>query len=118
MRTATPFKRFKNWHYCSTHGGDVDDTYRSATCTKPSPLHNWQATHANTMGSLTAGMNKTILPSASGRAPPVARAPQMQCPPTPMAWQPLPPPVNVTQTMATAMCPAVPYQAIYDMGQQ
>jgi hypothetical protein len=88
MYAPTPFKCFENWHYCSTHGGNIDDTHTRATCAKPGPLHNWQATHANMMGGSMAGMHKTILLSASGRAPPVARVPQMQCPPTPMAWQP------------------------------
>ncbi len=89
----------------------------SAMCAKPSPLHNWQAYRTNMMGSSTAGMHKTILPSAAGGAPPVARTPQIQRPPAPVAWQPPPPPVNFTQSLA-AMCPLVPYQAIYHMVQQ
>ncbi len=117
MQASTPFKRFKNGHYCHTHGGDVDDSHTSTTCGKPGPMHNWQATCANMMNGLTVGMHKTILPSASGQAPPVTRAPPIQCPPTPQVWQPTPPPVNFTQMMA-AMQLMVPYQAIYHMGEQ
>jgi hypothetical protein len=117
MRAPMPYKRFKNWHYCHTHRGNVNDTHMSATCPKPSPLHNWQASCTNMMGGSTAGMHKTILPSAAGHAPLVARAPQIQRPPTLVAWQPPLPPVNFMQLMA-AMHPLVPYQAIYHMGQQ
>jgi hypothetical protein len=60
----TPYKSYKNWCYCHTHGGNVDNTHTSATCIKPGPMHNPQATLANTMGGSTAGMHKTIMPSA------------------------------------------------------
>ncbi len=43
MRVPMPYKQFENRHYCHTHGGEVDDTHTSATCTKPGLLHNWQA---------------------------------------------------------------------------
>ncbi len=69
------------------------------------------------MGGSTAGMHKTILPLATNCALPIACAPQIQRPPAPVAWQPTPPPVNFMQSMA-AVCPLVPYQAIYHMGQQ
>ncbi len=35
----TPIKRFDNWNYCSTHGGDVDNNHTSATCTRPGENH-------------------------------------------------------------------------------
>jgi hypothetical protein len=92
LRPPAPYKCYKNWCYCHTHWGNVDDSHTSATCAKPSLMHNPHSTSANTMGGSTAGMHKTILPSASGRAPMVARAP-MQCPPIQTAWQqPMPPP--------------------------
>jgi hypothetical protein len=92
LRPPTPYKHYKNWCYCHMHGGNVDNSHTSATCVKPGPMHNSHATHANTMGGSTAGMHKTILPSASGRALPVAHAP-MQHPPFLTAWQqPMPPP--------------------------
>ena len=31
-RPPTPYKRWENWNYCSTHGGDVDDSHTSITC--------------------------------------------------------------------------------------
>ena len=108
MCAPTPYKQFKNWHYCSTHGGNIKDTHTGAICTKPGSLHNWQASSTNTMGGLTANMHKTILPPVSGRAPPVARAPQFQRPPALLAWQPPPPTVNVTQSMVAMHLP-VPY---------
>jgi hypothetical protein len=59
------------------------------------------------MGGLTAGMHKTILPSALGCAPPVARA-LMQRPAFQAAWQKMPPP-NFAPMMAPAgMNPPMP----------
>jgi hypothetical protein len=75
MCAPTPYKQFENWHYCHTHRGNIDDTHTSAMCTKPGPLHNWQSSRTNMMGGWTVGMHKTMLLSASGRAPPVACAP-------------------------------------------
>jgi hypothetical protein len=69
----TPYKRWENWNYCHTHGGDVDDTQTSASCGNRGPTHNPNATraaNANMMGGSIAGMHKTILPSACGRTPP------------------------------------------------
>ncbi len=79
MRAPTPYKQFENWHYCHTHahGGNVDNMHTSATCAKPSLLHNWQASHTNMMDGLIVGMHKTILPSAASHAPPVAHAPHI-----------------------------------------
>ncbi|KAL3792547.1 hypothetical protein ACHAW5_007907, partial [Stephanodiscus triporus] len=59
---ATPYKRFENWNYCHTHGGDVDDNHTSQTCSRPGPAHNWQANRQNVMAGSSAGMHKTILP--------------------------------------------------------
>jgi hypothetical protein len=47
-------KRFNNWNYCHTHGGDIHNTHTSGKCQKPGPLHNASATRTNTMGGLTA----------------------------------------------------------------
>jgi hypothetical protein len=77
-KPPTPYKRWENWNYCSTHGGDVDDTHTSMTCGNRGPTHNPNATRANIMGGSTAGMHKTILPSACGRTPPPPRRPQQQ----------------------------------------
>ena len=70
MRPPTPYKRWENWNYCHTHGGDVDDTHRSASCRNRGPAHNPNATRANIMGGSIAGMHETIVPSAFGRTPP------------------------------------------------
>jgi hypothetical protein len=70
MRPPTPYKRWENWNYCHTHGGDVDDTHRSASCRNRGPAHDPNATRANIMGGSIAGMHKTIVPSAFGRTPP------------------------------------------------
>jgi hypothetical protein len=64
-----PYKRWENWNYCSSHGGDIDDNHTSATCGKPGPMHNPNASRANIMGVSVAGMHKTILPSTSGCTP-------------------------------------------------
>jgi hypothetical protein len=118
MQQATPYKKFENWNYCHTHGGDIDNTHTSQTCTRPGPSHNWHASRQNTMAGSTAGMHKTILPSISGRPLPSPRA-TTQRPARPHTWQPLPPPVNFTGHMGTAMRPpTAPYQAIYNIGQQ
>ncbi len=68
LQPSTPFKRFNNWNYCSTHGGDIHNTHTSGMCRHPGPSHNPSATRANRMGGSTAGLHKTILPSATGCA--------------------------------------------------
>jgi hypothetical protein len=68
-------KRFKNWNYCSTHGGDVDNYHTSATCARPGENHQHMATCTNTMGGSMRGMHKPILPSAAGRQAPAPRPP-------------------------------------------
>ena len=138
---ATPYKRFENWNYCHTHGGDVDDNHTSQTCSRPGPAHNWQASRQNVMAGSSAGMHKTILPSVSGRPLPATRAAAQQPTGRPPAWQPAPPPVNFTGAWAASMRPPVwqpatppvgftgpmatmmrppttPYQGIYHVGQQ
>jgi hypothetical protein len=111
-----PYKRFENWNYCSTHGGDIDNAHHSGTCQKPGWLHNPAATRMNTMGGSTAGLHKTILPSVYGCAPAPSRK---QRAPTQTMWQQSPLPINFTST-TMAMCAllAVPYQAIYNVSQQ
>jgi hypothetical protein len=47
---STPFKRFENWNYCHTHGGDIAITHTSQTCCWPSPNHNRTATRTDTKG--------------------------------------------------------------------
>jgi hypothetical protein len=120
LQPSMPFKRFDNWNYCSTHGGDIHNTHTSGTCHHPDPSHNPSATRANTMGGLTAGLHKMILTSAAGRAPPL---PRQQRAPTTATWQQPLPPMNITFLMAEMrptmlMMPPVPYQALYHVSQQ
>ena len=117
-RPPMPFKRFKNWNYCSTHSGDIVITHTSKTCHWPGPNHNPLATRMNTMGGSAAGLHKTILPSAAGQAPP---PPQQQRAPTQAMWPPSLPPATFTSPMAMIclMMPAAPnHQAIYHVSQQ
>jgi hypothetical protein len=72
-----PYKRWENWNYCHTYGGDIEDCHMSATYRKPGRMHNPHATHANMMGRSAAGMHKTILPLVSGCTAP-NRCPQQQ----------------------------------------
>jgi hypothetical protein len=51
----TPYKRWENWNYYHTHGGNIDNAHTSATCGNCGPTHNPNASHANIMGSLIAG---------------------------------------------------------------
>ncbi len=120
LQPFMPFKKFDNWNYCSTHGGDIHNTHTSSTCCHPGHPHNPSATRANMMGGLTAGLHKMILPSASGHAPPPLR--QQRAPATAM-WQQPPPPMNITSLMAvmhptTPMMSPVPYQVLYHVNQQ
>jgi hypothetical protein len=66
-RPPMPYKQYENWHYCHTHGRDVDNTHTSATCARPGPRHNPNATRNNTMGGSSAGLHKPILPLAASR---------------------------------------------------
>jgi hypothetical protein len=79
----TPIKRFDNWNYCSTHGGDVDNNHTSATCARPGENHQRAATRTNTMGGSLRSMHKTILPSAVGQ-----QAAPTRPPPTPINYTP------------------------------
>jgi hypothetical protein len=74
----TPYKQYENWNYCHTHGSDVKDGHTSGTCNRRGPVHNPNATRANMMGGLPAGMHKMILPSASGHTPSPHRQQQQQ----------------------------------------
>jgi hypothetical protein len=65
----TPYKHWENWNYCHTHGGNMDDAHTSTACGNRSPTHNPNTSRAKIVGGLTAGMHKTILPSARGRKP-------------------------------------------------
>jgi hypothetical protein len=102
-----PYKQYENWHYCHTHGEDVDNTHTSATCARLGTRHNPNATRNNTMGGSSAGLHKTILPLAAGCTAPnlhsQVQQQQQQCPPVsyfPMqamqapAWQQAAPPVG------------------------
>ena len=59
----SPVKRFANWNYCWSHGGDIHNDHHSATCQNPKPGHQWHATRQNMLGGSTKGMWKHILPS-------------------------------------------------------
>jgi hypothetical protein len=117
LQPPTPFKTFENWNYCRKHGGVINNTHFGMSCRNPGPSHNPNATRTNTMGGNTAGLHKTILPSASGCVPPAPRWPQAPAPPM---WQQPLPPVNFTPMMAEMrpMMPTPPYQAINYMGHQ
>jgi hypothetical protein len=102
IRPPNPYKCWENWNYCYSHSGDVDNSHTSARCDKPGPMHNPNASRTNIMGGLVDGMNKTILPLASGRTPPNHHPQQQQrhqqrpsnayYPPLGTAWQqPTPP---------------------------
>lgn len=114
-------KRFENWEYCSTHGGDVPDGHNSMTCTKPGPSHNYYATRQNYMqvGGSRRGMHKNILPSAVGRQGATTnrqrqqqqQPAQQQRPAMPMPMQqPMMPP-TMTPNQARAMPPTMPFAA-------
>jgi hypothetical protein len=85
IRPPNPYIRWENRNYCHSHGGDVDNNHTSATCGKPSPMHNPNTSRTNIMGRSVAGMLKTILRLASSctspnRCPQQKQRPQ-QCPP-------------------------------------
>jgi hypothetical protein len=100
----TPYKHWEDCNYCHTHGGDVDDTHTSATCGKPGPTNNPNASCTNIMGGSVAGMHKTTLPSACGCTPPNHCPKQQQLlqppplityyPPGGMVWQQSTPPAQ------------------------
>ena len=104
----------KNWNYCHTHSGNVDNEHTSRMYAKPGPAHNPHATRTNMMNGLPAGLHKTILPLASGRMPHVLRQ-QRSC--APASWQQPLPPINFTNAMVPMM-PPVPYHQMHYMGQQ
>jgi hypothetical protein len=55
-------ERYKNWNYCFTHGGDVDNNHTSAICAHPSENHQCAATGTNTMGGNFALHEQDYLP--------------------------------------------------------
>jgi len=69
--TPNPIKRFENWNYCHTHGGDVPDYHQSCNCPKPGPNHRPDANRQNwqMLGGNPKAMHKTMLPSQAGRTP-------------------------------------------------
>jgi hypothetical protein len=56
----SPIKKFNNWNYCHTHGGDIYYNHTSATCAQPGVNHQHVATRSNTMGGNNKGLHKTI----------------------------------------------------------
>jgi hypothetical protein len=112
--TPTPHKRFKNWDYCPSHGGNVDNRHTSRMCIEPGPTHNPNVTRTNMMNGLPAGRHKTSLPLTSGHAPHVLC---QQRAPVPASWQQPPSPVNFTKAMVQMMTPA-PYHQMHYMGQK
>jgi hypothetical protein len=62
IRPPNPYKQWENWDYCHSHGSDVDNNHTSATCGKPGPVHNPNASCTNIMGRSVARLHKTILP--------------------------------------------------------
>jgi hypothetical protein len=88
VRPPTHYKRWENWNYYHTHGGDVKDAHTSAVCNSQGPVHNPNATQANMMGGLPVGMHKMILPSASGHTPPHPRQQQQQQQWPPVSYYP------------------------------
>jgi hypothetical protein len=78
--SPNPYKRWENWNYCSSHGGDVDDNHTSAMCGKPGPMHNPNATRANIMGGISRRNAQDHLalnfrPHSTKLLPPAATAP-------------------------------------------
>jgi hypothetical protein len=59
----SPIKKFNNWNYCHTHGGNIHNNHMSATCAQPGVHHKHAATMSNTMGGNNRGLHKTILPT-------------------------------------------------------
>jgi hypothetical protein len=51
----SPIKKFNNWNYCHTHGGDVHNNHTSATCAQPGVNNQNAATRSNTMGGNNKG---------------------------------------------------------------
>jgi hypothetical protein len=106
-----PYKQWKNRNYCHMHGGDVKGAHTSATCNRQGPFHSPNATRAIIMGGSPAGMDKTILPSASGRTPPPPHQQQHQQQRPPVSYYPMqntmwqPPPGQYGQRITMAVPP-------------
>jgi hypothetical protein len=84
--SLSPIKKFNNWNFCHTHGGNIHNNHTSTTCAQPGVNHQHATTRSNTMGGNNKGYHKTILPGATG-----------QCT---TAAQPTPSPTNYTPTFA------------------
>jgi hypothetical protein len=63
----SPIKKFKNWNYCHSRGGNVHKNHTNATCVQPGVNLQHAATTSNTMGGNNKGLHKTILPGAPGQ---------------------------------------------------
>jgi hypothetical protein len=82
----SPIKKFNNWNFCHTHGGNIHNNHTSAICVQPGINHQHATTRSNTLGGNNKGLHKTILPGATGQRTPAA--------------QPTPSPTNCTPTFA------------------
>ena len=68
--TPTNFvKRFENWNYCYSCGGDIAANHNSQNCriSKKSSNHQFHATRSNMMGGSRSGVHKNLLPSTQGK---------------------------------------------------
>ena len=63
----SPIKKFNNWTYCHTHGGDIHNNHTNTTCVQPGVNHQHTTTRSNTMGGNNKGLHKIILPDATPR---------------------------------------------------
>jgi hypothetical protein len=79
----SPIKKFNNWNYCHTHGGNIYNNHTSTTCAQPGVNHQHAAIRSNTMGGNNKGLLENILPGATGQRAPAAQ-PTLQ----PTNWAP------------------------------
>jgi hypothetical protein len=76
----SPVKRFENWNYCHTHGGNVDNNHTSASFARPGEHHQRAAMRSNTMNGKREG-------NAQDRSPQHCRPPPPTVAPTPRSDQ-------------------------------
>jgi hypothetical protein len=101
IHPPNPYKRWENWNYCHSHGGDVDYNHTSAMCGKPGPMNNPNTSCTNIMGRSVTKLHKTIFSLASGWTPPtVGAAWQQSTPPAPYGGMP---PANSTYRQQMTM---------------
>jgi hypothetical protein len=62
----SPIKKFNNWNFCYTHGGNVHNNHTSTTCAQPGVHHQYAATRSNTISDNNKGLHKTIPPGTTG----------------------------------------------------